>query len=66
MLGSNKHDQTTIRKQHLFQSPGWQAFSLKKILFYVADQTKNQYDEILNFVKYEKNDEFHNFDFKKD
>ena len=41
-------------------------FSLKKISSDVADQAKNQYDKLMNLVKYEKNDEFCNFDFKKD
>ena len=40
--------------------------SLKKISSDVADQAKNQYDELLNLVKYEKNNEFCNFDSKKD
>ena len=41
-------------------------FSLKKISSDVADQAKNQYDELLNLVKYEKNSEFCNFHSKKD
>ena len=41
-------------------------FSLRKISSDVADQAKNQYDELLNLVKYEKNSEFCNFDSKKD
>ena len=31
-----------------------------------ADQANNQYDKLLNLVKYEKNDQFHNFNFTKD
>ena len=41
-------------------------FSLKKISSDVADKAKNQYDEVLNLVKYEKNNEFCNFNSKKD
>ena len=41
-------------------------FSLKEISSDVADQAKNQYDELMNLVKYEKNSEFYNFHFKKD
>ena len=41
-------------------------FSLKKITSDVAEQAKNQYDELLNLVKNEKNDEFCNFDFNKE
>ena len=41
-------------------------FSLKKISSDDADQAKNQYDKLLNLVKYEKNDQFHNFNFTKD
>ena len=52
MLGSNKHDQATGTK--------------KKISSNDADKAKNQYDKLLNLVKYEKNDQFHNFNFKKD
>ena len=60
MLDSNKHDQTTGTKQHSFQSPCWEAFFTD-----VADQARNQYDKLLNLVKYEKNSEFCNFDSKK-
>ena len=65
MSGANKRDQKTGTKQDPFQNPGWQAFSLKKISSDVADQAKNLYDELLNLVKYEKNDEFSNFDSRK-
>ena len=41
-------------------------FSLKKISSDVADQAKNQCDELLDLVKYEKNNEFCNFNSKKD
>ena len=65
MLGCNKHDQKTGTKQHPFQSPGWQTFFTEENLIWVADQAKNQHDELLDLVKYEKNDEFLNFGFKK-
>lgn len=65
MPGANKRDQKTGTKQDPFQSLGWQAFSLKKISSDVADKAKNLYDELLNLVKYEKNDEFSNFDSRK-
>ena len=55
-------EQSSIRFRALTDNP----FSLKKISSDVANQAKNQYDKLLNFVKYEKNNEFHNFDFKKD
>ena len=54
--------QTSIR----FRALAYKLFSLKKISSDVADQAKNQYDELLNLVKYEKNNEFRNFDSKKD
>ena len=55
-------EQSSIR----FRALADKLFSLKKISSDVADQAKNQYDELLNLVKYEKSDEFHKFDFKKD
>ena len=54
--------QTSIR----FRALAYKLFSLKKISSDVADQAKNQYDELLNLLKYEKNNEFRNFDSKKD
>ena len=39
---------------------------MKKISSDVADQAKYQYDELPNLLKYEKNNEFRNFDSKKD
>ena len=41
-------------------------FSLKKTSSDVADQVKNQYNELMNLVNYEKKNEFCNFDSKKD
>ena len=49
-----------------FRALADKTFSLKKISSDVADHAKNHYDELLNLVKCTKNDEFHNFDLKKD
>ena len=54
--------QSSIR----FRALAYKLFSLKKISSDVADQAKTQYDELLNLVKYEKNNELRNFDSKKD
>ena len=55
-------EQSSIR----FRALADKLFTLKKITSDVAEQAKNQYDELLNLVKYEKNDEFCNFDFNKE
>ena len=55
-------EQSSIR----FRPLADKLFSLKKISSDDADQAKNQYDKLLNLVKYEKNDQFHNFNFTKD
>ena len=55
-------EQSSIR----FRALADKLFTLKKITSDVAEQAKNRYDELLNLVKYEKNDEFCNFDFNKE
>ena len=55
-------EQSSIR----FRALADKLFSLNKISSDVADQAKNQCGELLNLVKYEKNNEFRNFNSKKD
>ena len=55
-------EQSSIR----FKTQADNFFLLNKISCDVTDQARNQYDKLLNLVKCEKNDEFQNFDFKKD
>ena len=47
-----------------FRALAEKLFSLKEISSDVAEQPKSQYDELLNLVKYEKNNEFSNFNLK--
>ena len=49
-----------------FRSLADKLFFLKRISSTVADNAKNQYDELLKIVKYEKSDLFRKFNFKVD
>ena len=64
VLGSNNRqlEQSSIR----FRALADKLFPLKKISPDVADQANIQYHELLNLVNYRKNDEFCNFNLKKD